>query len=493
MYHKVDLWARTMWWVDVEAFHRHMASLKARNVVYLDDYDPCDPDSVVITFDGVYRNVLTYAAPLLRRFGYPFELFISSDFIGLANDFDSAEPSTPFASVEDLQALVASGGRLQWHTRSHPKLDHRLDDPDWHTVGVELAIPDDLRALDTKGFKWFAYPYGAFSDDVYAAVRLRFEGAVSCHQGNGLDMHKLNRMTVTNSTSLSHPTLCVIVVSHNYGEFLGEAVESVLQQTLLPDKIILIDDASTDATEDICRKYASLRPELISYVRNDRRLGIVGTFRKAVDHVDSDYVCFLGADNRFSSNYIESCKGVLDASDERVAIAYSDFLLFGQNARSEYFKHDRERRGRVIDDAYFEVVFPEFGKGSLLQGGFIHGSAMYRRSAYLKVGGYQELVDGRPEDANLFKRMIKAGYDASKVGGAWLEYRQHSDEQANIVSRTRGELQFYRAYAKRLEAKVKVLEVSFGLLSPLVRLMSFVEKAMFEAFLRLARMWRRLF
>lgn len=491
MYHKVDLRSPTKWWVDVSSFYRHMCLLEQYEVVYLDEYAPGNERQAVITFDGVYKNVLEYAVPILRDFGYPFELFVSSDLIGATNHFDRIEPAAAFASREDLSKMVESGGRLQWHTRTHPMLKQSKLDPDWGMVERELIVPEDLSDLDPGGFKWFAYPYGEFSPDVYRAVKDHFSGAVSCYQGNDTDLYCLNRETATNASRFGERTICVIVVSHNYGDFLAEAIESVLGQTFMPDTILVMDDASSDATCSIGQRYASLYPELISYVRNEERLGIVDTFNRAVAHTKSDFICFLGGDNRLSSNYIELCMRSMLRSD--VAVAYTDFRLFGPNAREEYFKHGADRRARVIDDQFYEIVFPEFSRKALLEGNFIHGSAVYSREAFEAVGGYLPRRAGRPEDANLFQRMAMAGFPVKKVSGAWLEYRQHSDAQANIVSRTQGELEFYRAYARRLEFKVKALELTFGSLSPIVRALSIAETLLFETLVKVARIWRRLF
>lgn len=492
MYHKVDVRSPTMWWVDVATFYQQMLALRDRKVVYLDDYDPADRSHVVVSFDGVYRNVLQFAAPVLQRLGYPFELFVSSDLIGSSNEFDFGEPAAPFAAEQDLRRLVSMGGRLQWHTRSHPRLEYMRVDRDWSAVERELSIPDDVRALDTAGFRWFAYPYGAFSADVYAETKRHFIGAVSCHQGNDSDPYCLNRVTVTNSTNLRTQSICVIIVSHNYGQFLSEAVESVLQQTYMPDSILIMDDASSDATQEIARRYESLRPDLIRFVRNDQRQGIVNTFNRAARETSSDYICFLGADNRLPSNYIEQTMGVLASGSDRLAVAYTDFLLFGSRAQDEYLRHEPKRRGRVIDDTYYEITFPDFSASAFLEGSFIHGSSVYSRTAFESVGGYHE-KGSRPEDANLFRRMIRAGFTAAKAHGTWLEYRQHSDEQANIISRTQGELDFYRVYARRLEFKVKALEKSFGLLSPVVRLLSVAERLSFETAVKLVKAWRRIF
>ena len=491
MYHKVDLRAPTMWWVDVERFHDQMLALRSRRVVYLDDYDPGDRGQVVITFDGVYRNVLQFAAPILRRLGYPFELFLSSDHIGRGNSFDAGEPPADFANEDELRQLVRQGGRLQWHTRSHQLLEQARGGEDWGEVERELSVPAAVVNLDPSGFRWFAYPHGRFSPAVLDEVRKHFAGAVSCHQGNDHDLHRLNRITVTNETRMREKTICVVIVSYNYGAFLAEAVESVLQQTYLPDSVLIMDDASEDATPEVGRKYAALHPELVSFLRNEQNLGIVDTFNRAVERTRSDYICFLGADNRLPSNYLERAIAVLDR-DPQVAVAYTDFMLFGARAQEEYLRHDALRRGRIVDGTYYEIVFPEFSKAAFLEGSFMHGSSVYRREAFERVGGYRA-QGNRPEDANLFRRMIRAGYSAGKVPGTWLEYRQHSDEQANVISRAQGELQFYRYYTRRLELKVKLLERAFGPLAPVLRALGWLENACFQAALRVAKAWRRLF
>ena len=122
MYHKVAPTSPTMWWVAVDEFYRQLHELQNRKVVYLDEYDPDDPLQVVISFDGIYRNVLQYAAPLLKKFNYPFELFVTGDYLGLTNEFDSVEPRAEFADHDGLKKLVRMGGRLQWHSRSHANL-----------------------------------------------------------------------------------------------------------------------------------------------------------------------------------------------------------------------------------------------------------------------------------------------------------------------------------------------------------------------------------
>ena len=60
MYHNIAENALTKWYVRTKTFDRQMAYLKAYDVVYLSEYDPRNPQQVVITFDDGYSNVVEY-------------------------------------------------------------------------------------------------------------------------------------------------------------------------------------------------------------------------------------------------------------------------------------------------------------------------------------------------------------------------------------------------------------------------------------------------
>ena len=234
-------------------------------------------------------------------------------------------------------------------------------------------------------------------------------------------------------------SLSVIITSYNYGSFLAEAIDSVLGQSFLPDELLLVDDGSTDKSRDIMLSYAEAYPGLIRVDIHADNMGIVETFSKAVSDTSGDYICFLGADNLFSPNYLEKCFDVLE-SDENILIAYTDYALFGSRARVVYESHRAEWRGAIENDKLYRIEFPEFNDGArdmLKTSNFIHGSSMYRRSAYESCGGYREPSGGSPEDHDLFTRMLAANEPygiARKVHDAVLLYRQHSEAQANIKS-----------------------------------------------------------
>ncbi len=422
MYHKIDLQSPTMWCVDVDTFWRQMEQLTRYDVVPLRDYDPDNPRHAVITFDGVYENVYHYALPVLRWFGYPFELFVIGDLIGRDNRFDQAvEPPAIFANRDQLQACVRAGGRLQWHSRTHSDLASLGDDD----LRRELLVPDEIRVLDPDGFRWFAYPHGNVEGRVVELVQLMFDGAVACDRSALVDHYQLSRVTVTNATSFAKSTVSLIIANYNYGRFAAEAIESALAQTVAPKEIVFIDDCSQDNSLEVASRYK----EKMKIVRNDRNLGIVDNFNKAVSLTTGDYICFLGADNRFRSDYVERCQRLLDQHPE-VGIVYTDMVLFGPRAEVLALRVGAEALPSA--DRMFVWRCPDFTEESarrLASSNFIHGSSMYRREAFVQAGGYTK--SHLPEDHQLFFRMIQKGWKALRCPERLLEYRQHSTDQAN--------------------------------------------------------------
>jgi glycosyltransferase involved in cell wall biosynthesis len=458
LYHKISSEARTQWWVTANTFFRQLVELSDKKFVYLDDYNPEDDNQVVITFDGVYSDVLQYAAPILKSLNLPFELFITEDYIGKNNEFDKVEPDSQFADQAQLKKLVEFGGRLQWHTKTHRHIKVVKDEE----LEREIICPEKFKSLDPQGFKWFAYAHGEFDSRAKSIVKNNFKGGLACENGSWKDNSIWPRKTITEKTILSTKKVSVLIPCYNYAHFLVEAVESVLRQTYLPDEIILSDDASTDHTLSIMRSFQRKYPELIRVNSNKENLGIEKHFRKIIDLAKGDYICFLGADNRIQSNYIEKCYRTL-SKDKNTAIAYTDFMLFGNRAVVKSRDFMKTFKVKKHEFGVFSITFPAFGgkpvsTNTLKDRNFVHGSSMYKKAAYLKVGGYDSRTKGH-EDRQLFNKILNKGYTARKVPGVFLEYRQHSTEQANQQFAYYSELTFLRNEIKHREVQAQEIKI----------------------------------
>lgn len=207
--------------------------------------------------------------------------------------------------------------------------------------------------------------------------------------------------------------LSVIVVSHNYGSFLDEALESIVGQRRPPDEIVLVDDASSDETPAVAARWSRQLTEVVS-LRNEARLGPARTFNRGFARATGELLVKLDGDDRLSSGYLEALEAAIEKSD--ADIAYSGVRLFGA--------------------ATGELPPRPFDRRELRRENFINGSAMMRRSVWEQTGGFRSELDGIGlEDWELFIHAISRGMRAVAVHGCWLDYRRDGDGSRNTVSR----------------------------------------------------------
>lgn len=434
-YHKVSSETPTKWWVSADSFFRQLSELKCLGlpVLSLDEYLSREREGVVITFDGVYDCVYQYAFPILKYFDFPFELFVIGDHIGGDNEFDKDEPRTKFASIDQIQEMTSYGGRVQWHSKSHI----RLRGLSIESLKREIVVPGELKRRFDRGghFRWFGFPHGDYDQDALDLIKEHYTGAVAVSQADEVNQFNLPRSEVFEKSRFSskRTKTSIIIPNFNYGRFVEEAIESVYKQTVLPDEVLVIDDCSTDGSQEkiiALQKNYGFKVEL-----NNSNLGIVKNFNKAVSLVTGQYISFLGADNRYRSDFIEHSKFAL-SHNPKVGVAYTDITIFGPSAH----KLARETKAIHIHSSvvegysYFRWSFPGAEVVTLdlmRKRNYVHGSSMFRRSAFEQVGGYQPTAG--PEDHNFFLRVMEKGWLFSHVPLPVLEYRQHSHAQANTV------------------------------------------------------------
>ena len=90
----------------------------------------------------------------------------------------------------------------------------------------------------------------------------------------------------------------IICTNYNKGAWIGEALESFLQQeTSFSYEIIIVDDASTDHSPEIIREYVDKYPQKIRFLENPENLGIAKTWVKACQHAKGQYIARCDGDD----------------------------------------------------------------------------------------------------------------------------------------------------------------------------------------------------
>ena len=99
--------------------------------------------------------------------------------------------------------------------------------------------------------------------------------------------------------------ISVFITSYNQKKFLIEAIESVLNQTLSPFQIIVVDDSSKDLSQEVIAGYAARYPNLITPIFHKGNTGVAQVRIDALNAVNGDYVTYVDGDDRFLPTKLE--------------------------------------------------------------------------------------------------------------------------------------------------------------------------------------------
>jgi glycosyltransferase involved in cell wall biosynthesis len=101
-------------------------------------------------------------------------------------------------------------------------------------------------------------------------------------------------------------TISIAMCTYNGETFLSEQLESILAQTVLPDELIVCDDASIDATVDVLRTFKEKSPFPVTIIVNKSTAGVCKNFENAIGHCSGDVIVFADQDDIWQPFKIES-------------------------------------------------------------------------------------------------------------------------------------------------------------------------------------------
>lgn len=228
------------------------------------------------------------------------------------------------------------------------------------------------------------------------------------------DFFKTSALAVRYALSLARRSLSfrlpprwhVVITCCNYGSFLLEAVESVVRQDA-DYELTIVDDASLDETPAIAAGIVRQYPH-IRYLRLPQNRGVAQARNVGIASQDSLFVVNLDADDHLGSDYLFEAGRVLDAGAD---IANPDAILFGEDTD----------RWQVPD----RVTLP-----GLLRHNSIHYCAAFRRSYWMQVEGFDELIADW-EDYDFWIRLVAAGARVRAVKGDHFFYRRHRGQRSD--------------------------------------------------------------
>lgn len=238
---------------------------------------------------------------------------------------------------------------------------------------------------------------------------------------------------MNNPTQDSDLTVCAVIPSYNPGRFLVESVRSLLDQTRKPDRIIVIDDASTDGSLESLAEF--VRSGDVEIIRNQKNLGKAFSLNAIFNSIPCAYFILQDADDVALPTRIE----------RQLAFIESDQSLACSSSFIEYISGSGKVIGKGVLDLLSKQRLHEYLSGGDPFGLFC--PAVILRAEVVKRVNLRFRGEFWPaDDIDLWNRIAEAGWLVLAQPEILVQYRIHgSSAVTSSYLRTRMQYEWLRA------------------------------------------------
>jgi glycosyltransferase involved in cell wall biosynthesis len=253
------------------------------------------------------------------------------------------------------------------------------------------------------------------------------------------------------------PKVSVVIKSFNHAAFIGQAIQSILDQSFQDFEIIVTDDGSTDGTPDVVRSFSDSRIDLQVFGHNR---GISNAMNATLARARGELVAILNSDDFALPGRLERQVGFLDSHPGVAALFGMPLTVDESGAPTEnYF------------DFRIALRFADFSRKTWLRYFFFHcnvlcaPTAMIRRETYSRLGSYDPRLTNL-QDLDMWVRLC-AGHGIHVMDAGVTAFRIRSGNQNASAPRPDTRLRSEFEYAQILKR--------FRAIDPAILLETFAE------------------
>jgi glycosyltransferase involved in cell wall biosynthesis len=210
-------------------------------------------------------------------------------------------------------------------------------------------------------------------------------------------------------------TVSVIIPAYNQGHYLGEAIQSVIDQTYPDFELVVVDDGSTDKTAQVACSFSDPR---VHYIHQENR-GLSAARNTGILRSSGEYLTFLDSDDMFVADKLETLVNALER-DRGLGFVAGQAVLIDENGLP---------LGKV-----FDTPLPENPVHLLLWNPLHVCSVMLRREWQQKVGLFDESLRAY-EDWDMWLRLARVGCRMGWVPHPVSFYRFHTRQMTRDKER----------------------------------------------------------
>ena len=231
------------------------------------------------------------------------------------------------------------------------------------------------------------------------------------------------------------PKVSVMLPSYNHAQWIGDSIESVLNQTVKDIELVIVDDGSSDNSAEVIKKYAE-QDDRIRYEIFEENKGAVHALRRCLELCTSDYLALTSSDDIWYEDKLEKQIPLLDNDPELGAVFG---LATHVNPAAEPVK--------ISNDVFQKSLGPKtkaewmrfyFSDGNCI----CHHSILIRKKCYEEVGFYNPIYRVLP-DMEMWVRLFHA-YPVRVLAEDLIKFRRHDYNESGryIGNRARSAMEY---------------------------------------------------
>jgi len=186
------------------------------------------------------------------------------------------------------------------------------------------------------------------------------------------------------------PKVSVIIPTYNQAKFIDKAIESVLKQSYQDFEIIVINDGSTDNTEEIVKNYSDFR---IRYIYQANNVGVSEARNTGIRASQGDYIALLDSDDEFLPERLMKQVQILQNKSSEIGVVCS-------------WSYNIDEKGNYISKRCLPKKDGYIYEDLLSTNPISVPTVLIRKECFEKVGLFDNLLDGQ-EDWDMWIRMAK--------------------------------------------------------------------------------------
>ncbi len=207
----------------------------------------------------------------------------------------------------------------------------------------------------------------------------------------------------------NNPLVSVGVVTYNSAKYVIETLESIKVQTYKNIEVIVSDDASSDTTVEICKKWIEENKDCfvnLKLLTVQQNTGTSGNCNRILREAKGTWIKLIAGDDLFLPSAIQDYVDFV-SKDSNINICFSEAIHFSGNLSDKKFSYEKTEYGNIL----FSEKTTAKKQYNVLTKMFIGSGPtfFFKKIAVEKVGGFDERFNIQ-EDYPLFIKLSKAGY-----------------------------------------------------------------------------------